>query len=268
MADTKQAARHRATYDKLPASDGSPTRRDVTEGESGKGHVQIDVHATRDGAAYHKGELERGSSKTAKVKEALAASRTSSPARTKGGQERPLSMWEEYNRGLEVQPLFVKSLTSFVGFLVADCLAQAVTGDFLDHRRLARMLLFAILVHGPLCHFWYKLLDESVLPSRPKSPLAIALKIALDQLLFGPLFLIIFWTVLKTFEGRPYEALPLIEAKLFPTMIVGYMLWPAAHIINFRFIPSAQRVLYINLITIFWTTYLSWSSQTQVAPVE
>eukprot|EP00873_Tetraselmis_striata_P012689 jgi/Tetstr1/432953/TSEL_022291.t1 len=215
MADTKQAARHRATYDKLPASDGSPTRRDVTEGESGKGHVQIDVHATRDGAAYHKGELERGKQQDGQGE------------RGAGGEP-------------DLQP----------------GAHQGRPGAAAQH------------VHGPLCHFWYKLLDESVLPSRPKSPLAIALKIALDQLLFGPLFLIIFWTVLKTFEGRPYEALPLIEAKLFPTMIVGYMLWPAAHIINFRFIPSAQRVLYINLITIFWTTYLSWSSQTQVAPVE
>mmetsp|Transcript_1954 Transcript_1954/g.4599 ORF Transcript_1954/g.4599 Transcript_1954/m.4599 type:complete len:103 (-) Transcript_1954:183-491(-) len=37
-------------------------------------------------------------------------------------------------------------------------------------------------------------------------------------------------------------------------------LWAVAHFINFRFIPSSQRLLYINVVTIFWTTYLSWSS--------
>lgn len=33
--------------------------------------------------------------------------------------------------------------------------------------------------------------------------------------------------------------------------------WPAAHIINFRFIPSSQRILYINTIQVGYNAFLS-----------
>ena len=169
--------------------------------------------------------------------------------------------WQEYLNGLESHPVAVKSLTSFCGFFIADQLAQAVTGVYLDHKRLARMLLFALTVHGPMCHFWYKGLDDAVFPNAPKSPAAIVLKIFLDQALFAPVFLVIFWFVLKLFEGRPTEAYEQIVTKMYPTLLVSYTLWPIAHVVNFRFIPGPLRLLYINIVTVFWTTYLSWSAE-------
>ena len=36
-----------------------------------------------------------------------------------------------------------------------------------------------------------------------------------------------------------------------------YQVWPLAHTINFRFIPSNQRVLYINTIQIGYNCFLS-----------
>ena len=32
------------------------------------------------------------------------------------------------------------------------------------------------------------------------------------------------------------------------TLLAGYTVWPLVHVINFRFIPSSQRVLYINCV--------------------
>lgn len=271
-----EKTRHRTTHEKIP----SEPPHDSRDLETGKLHVQVDVHASplkhRDsgqnpvvgGIKPERGGggqiQQRESAKTAKL------TPVSPTMKAHPSTDRPLSIWEEYNRGLEMQPLFVKSLTSFCGFFIADSLAQLVTGVFLDHRRLVRMLLFGILVHGPLCHFWYKMLDDSVLPSRPKSVMAIVLKIVLDQLIFGPVFLIVFWFSLKTFEGRPADAIDMCVNKMFPTLMVSYMLWPAAHIINFKYVPSNQRVLYINLVTIFWTTYLSLSAAQGevVTPVE
>ena len=29
-------------------------------------------------------------------------------------------------------------------------------------------------------------------------------------------------------------------------MIANYAVWPVAHLINFKFVPSQQRILYIN----------------------
>ena len=35
-----------------------------------------------------------------------------------------------------------------------------------------------------------------------------------------------------------------------PTVINSLKLWPLAHVINFAFIPPAQRILYINVIAV------------------
>ena len=42
------------------------------------------------------------------------------------------------------------------------------------------------------------------------------------------------------------------------TQVTGsWKVWPVAHAINFRFIPSSQRVLYINSIQIGYNCFLS-----------
>ena len=47
-------------------------------------------------------------------------------------------------------------------------------------------------------------------------------------------------------QGRPDKALSSIQQKLIPVLLTNYAVWPLAHIINFRFVPSSQRILYVN----------------------
>lgn len=41
-----------------------------------------------------------------------------------------------------------------------------------------------------------------------------------------------------------------LNDKFWPTLLAGYAVWPLAHVINFRFIPNSQRVLYINAVNV------------------
>lgn len=41
-----------------------------------------------------------------------------------------------------------------------------------------------------------------------------------------------------------------MQEKLVPTCLASIKLWPIAHAINFAFIPSSQRLLYINVISV------------------
>ena len=52
------------------------------------------------------------------------------------------------------------------------------------------------------------------------------------------------WSLLC--QGRPDKALSSIQQKLIPVLLTNYAVWPLAHIINFRFVPSSQRILYVN----------------------
>ena len=53
------------------------------------------------------------------------------------------------------------------------------------------------------------------------------------------------------------------------TVLAGYLLWPLAHIINFKFIPADLRILYVNWYSsspfhpVWWACY---SSVTQCSP--
>ena len=47
-------------------------------------------------------------------------------------------------------------------------------------------------------------------------------------------------------QGHPENIMPAIQSKLVPMMIANYAVWPVAHLINFKFVPAQQRILYIN----------------------
>lgn len=37
-----------------------------------------------------------------------------------------------------------------------------------------------------------------------------------------------------------------IQQKLVKVLLTNYAVWPLAHLVNFRFVPTSQRILYIN----------------------
>jgi hypothetical protein len=73
------------------------------------------------------------------------------------------SWWKAYQRALEKDPIQTKALTSCIGLILADCIAQAADPGAYDLMRTARMATFGLLwhgasvrIHGKLCapHFW------------------------------------------------------------------------------------------------------------------
>lgn len=51
-----------------------------------------------------------------------------------------------------------------------------------------------------------------------------------------------------------------VPSSLRPqTLLAGYSLWPLAHVVNFRFVPSQMRLLYINAVMIGWTAVLRYA---------
>ena len=44
------------------------------------------------------------------------------------------------------------------------------------------------------------------------------------------------------------------------TFMAGGLFWPVANMVNFMWIPSTQRVLYVNAVGVVWNAYLSYAS--------
>lgn len=165
--------------------------------------------------------------------------------------------WKAYSKMLNERPVFVKSLTSLVGFAMGDTLAQVISGNSYNLFRTLRMTLFGILMDGPVGHLWYTTLDKNVFPEAPKSNKAVVSKMLLDQLAWAPVFSCVFFGFMCCLEGRPQYTIISIQKKLIPVLLANYAVWPIAHLINFKFIPSSQRILYINACQVLWSSYLS-----------
>eukprot|EP00210_Caulerpa_lentillifera_P009496 g9056.t1 len=171
-----------------------------------------------------------------------------------------------YRHALKRFPFSTKCLTCALGMALGDVIAQLLSSKRrvkkktwlrLDLARTARAAAFGGLVSGPLAHVWYNALDNSVLPSTPTHPVAVLSKCVLDQTLMAPLCTILFFSSMKLMERRPTECISEVRNKFFPSLMASYRLWPAAHLINFAFVPSGFRILYINMITVAWSVALS-----------
>jgi hypothetical protein len=44
------------------------------------------------------------------------------------------------------------------------------------------------------------------------------------------------------------QAVTEMKEKFRPTLMANYVLWPAANLVNFAFVPPSQRILYCNVI--------------------
>lgn len=174
-------------------------------------------------------------------------------------------IWGRYNKLLDTQPLLTKALTSLVGFTVGDVLAQNFISDDgkeYDVMRTIRLGSFGFLLHGTTGHYFYGMID-SKLPGT--KPVTVATKVAIDQTLWNPIFGCMFFGYLNVVEGKSFaEYQAKIKADLKTAVMGSWVVWVPAHTINFAFIPSNQRLLYINTIQIGYNIFLSFLGNKKV----
>jgi len=178
------------------------------------------------------------------------------PAGEDGGDNPFVMAWKTYNSKLETDPLIMKMLTSFTGFLLGDIIAQTLItkGDF-DFFRLFRLSSFGFLIHGSTSHYFYGFLDGKI-PGT--SATSVASKVFIDQVLWNPIFGIMFFSYVAALESKGLQyVIDKTKNELMTQVYGSWKVWPIAHTINFRFIPSSQRVLYINSIQIGYNCFLS-----------
>lgn len=168
------------------------------------------------------------------------------------------SIWTAYNTRLDRAPITTKACTSLIGFLLGDLLAQKFLGEkgaAVDLARLARMASFGFLIHGPTGHYFYSALDRLIVGT---SPIKVASKVAIDQVLWAPIFTAIFFSYLGFAERKPVEDIVAkVKNDTWTGVTTSWKFWPLAHAINFGFIPTTQRLLYINTLQVGYNVILS-----------
>lgn len=164
-------------------------------------------------------------------------------------------VWADYQNALDTKPILTKATTSLVGFGLSDLLTQVFIEKIdVNLKRLLKMASFGFCVHGTTGHYFYQYLDRKLIGA---TPFNVAAKVAIDQTLWAPVFMVMFFTYMMIFEGTPDKIVPKIQQDVFTAVQGSWMTWIPAHIINFALVPPRQRLLYINSIQIFFNMFMS-----------
>ena len=74
----------------------------------------------------------------------------------------------------------------------------------------------------------------------------------------APVGTTLFYIVTSVLQGETEQVPDKLKEKFVPTLAASYTLWPAAHAINFKFVPSSQRILYTNVVSVGSNSHASY----------
>ncbi|CAM9317232.1 unnamed protein product [Chrysoparadoxa australica] len=188
------------------------------------------------------------------------------------------SLYEKYTDLLLTKPLQTKMITSAVISGLGDYLSQALAAGSLvfqlDYKRLLAFAATGGLWLAPFIVFWFAKLeslptsegstaDSGTILGRLKGASSM---VVVDQIVGSPIanggyVLVYAWTGALLAGGQPiaafFQAVHHLRNLFLPTLLASYRIWPAANMINFAFVPKHLRMLYLNLVGLFWNVILS-----------
>ncbi|KAJ7518928.1 hypothetical protein O6H91_20G015500 [Diphasiastrum complanatum] len=139
-----------------------------------------------------------------------------------------------------------------------------------DWKRTATCSFFGMGFVGPVGHFWYENLDSFVknqLRLQPNSLQFILAKTIPDTIIFGPLHLITFFTLMGLAAGKPINKVKDdVKRDFIPTFVTEGLMWPIIQAINFRYVPVRHQLLFVNSLSLFDSAFLSWFNKEEDAP--
>jgi len=178
--------------------------------------------------------------------------------------------WRYYLAILERYPARTISINTAVLMTSGDVIAQLVlekrrAGDY-DVVRTLRFFGVGLLLAGPTMHVWYSTLDRVV---KGQGIATAVRKMFADQGFFMPVYLVVFVGVMGALRGdRLTDIRSKLKRDMAPMMKVSYSIWPAVQLANFQFVPSRHRVFVINIVCLFWNTYIGWRAEMALRHVE
>lgn len=169
----------------------------------------------------------------------------------------------QYLHLLKRFPILTKSVTSGIlsglGNVLSQVLEQRSKGQSilknLNFGGPTRFGVFGLFFTGPLSHYFYLYLDKLIPSNVPYSQIK---RLLLDRLMFAPAFLALFFTVITLLEGKKLKALKeKMQTGYWIALKMNWKVWTIFQYINLNYVPAQFRVLFANLVALFWYAYLA-----------
>lgn len=171
-----------------------------------------------------------------------------------------------YTSSLRKHPRITNSLSTGFLFGSGDIIAQFINpteGKYDPHRTL-RAVIYGSAIFSFVGDKWYRILSKIKFPgpslSNPKlnSIRTGVLKTGIDQLGFAPIGIPLYYSIMSILENKSIDGIgEKLEKNWLPTLQVNWMVWPIFQIFNLSLVPVQHQLLCVNVVSIFWNTYLS-----------
>lgn len=182
--------------------------------------------------------------------------------------------WSWYKHMLTQKPLITKSMTSCATNAFSDILCQKLMQNSdekeveekkkLDEERLLHASVTGLIWSGPVTHFWYKILFGNLVTFKNPT-LALLGQIFLDAIVFSPVTVSGYFALRSILEGSGWKGVrEKLSTRLFTTVLGAWKFWPAANLVNFSIVPMEFRVLYMNVLSVFWSGYLTYVNSQKI----
>ena len=237
--------------------------------------------------------LSSSSKPTTPAQPPSSSTATGSVAGTSVGTRRRVLLVDWYSRQLDAHPLLTKAISSGLIAGAGDWICQALQhqqnhhryshsqpveedfeespsqavarlGGWWDPLRTGRFVILGAFLVAPTVHLWYGQL-AAWFPGTTAP--RVALRVALDQLVFSPVFLVAWLSSLWTLQGdADHVTVDHLQDDLPELLVANWGLWVPAQLINFRFVPLKFQVLYSNVVALLWNVFLSYRTSTSPVP--
>lgn len=175
------------------------------------------------------------------------------------------AVWRAYSRLVDKFPWGSQIIQTGVLCAAGDVIAQVAIekksrAEF-EVSRVARFFFMGSCVVAPCIRSWYLVMEKMVKFQGGKAALT---KMLLDQGLFAPCFLAVFVSVASSLQGLGVtEIRENLASNYTDILVTNWKIWPATQLVNFYFTPFQHRILVVNIVALFWNTYLA--SKTNVS---
>lgn len=134
-----------------------------------------------------------------------------------------------------------------------------------DFERLTRFMAYGFMI-APIQFKWFQFLSRAFPMTKSTSFFPAVKMVAFDQLIFAPVSIACFFSVMTVAEGGGKRAVShKLRDMYLPTLKANYMVWPLVQIINFRLMPIQFQLPFVSTVGIAWTAYLSLSNAAEEA---
>ncbi|XP_057181780.1 peroxisomal membrane protein 2 [Triplophysa rosa] len=177
----------------------------------------------------------------------------------------PARVLQQYLLLLKKYPILTKSVTSGILSSFGNLLSQALESSKNNKEKSPRkkinvlgpvhFAIYGLVITGPVSHYFYHIL-EVLFPTTV--PYCLVKRLLLERLIFAPAFLLLFYVVMNALEGKTIGDLQKkLTTTYWPSLKMNWKVWTPFQFININYIPAQFRVLFANIVALFWYAYLA-----------